>query len=173
MMKDLGVPFEIFPSDAEETHSEHLTAAEACQINAYRKARAVAKKFPDALVLGLDTLVAMGHKLYGKPRDLNDAARMLRELQGKTHIVVSGVCLLHLRRHRQRIFADATLVAFRPLSDEQIRRYHKKIAPLDKAGGYAIQDHGGDIVESIQGSFKNVVGFPSERIRETLADFAL
>jgi septum formation protein len=169
LLRELGRPFEIIPSDAEESVSEHQTAVELCQLNAFRKARAVAKRFPDCLVLGSDTLVALGSNLFGKPRDLAEAARMLGELQGKTHLVVTGVCLIHLRRHRQKIFADQTLVTFRPLTAEAIRAYHARVQPLDKAGGYAIQVHGDEIVEAISGSFSNVVGLPLERLREELA----
>ena len=171
LLRELEVPFEVVPSNAEEEHSEQLTAVELCQLNAYRKARVVAKRLPDKLVLGVDTLVTLGPALYGKPRDLPDAARMLRELQGKTHLVVSGVCLLHLRRHRQRLFVDGTLVTFRPLSEEAIQAYHARIQPLDKAGGYAIQDNGDELVESITGSFHNVVGLPLERLKEELKAF--
>jgi septum formation protein len=165
LLRELDMPFEIVPSDAEEVHNEVLTATEVAQINAYRKARSVAKRAPDSLVIGMDTLVALGTRLFGKPASMSDAERMLGELQGRTHHVVTGVCLLFLRRHRQRVFADRTEVTFRELGLEQIR-------PLDKAGGYAIQDHGELIVERIDGSFSNVVGLPLERLREELATFA-
>ena len=168
LLRELHIPFEVIPSEAEEAHTEQLTAIELCQLNAYRKARAVAKRLPDGLVIGVDTLVTLESALYGKPRDLADAARMLRELQGKTHRVVSGVCLLHLRRHRQKIFFDQTLVTFRPLSEASIRAYHGRIQPLDKAGGYAIQEHGDQIVESYSGSYHNVVGLPLECLSEEL-----
>jgi septum formation protein len=172
LLRELDMPFEIVPSDAEEVHNEVLTATEVAQINAYRKARSVAKRAPDSLVIGMDTLVALGTRLFGKPASMSDAERMLGELQGRTHHVVTGVCLLFLRRHRQRVFADRTEVTFRELGLEQIRRYLGKIHPLDKAGGYAIQDHGELIVERIDGSFSNVVGLPLERLREELATFA-
>jgi septum formation protein len=173
LLRELELEFQIIPSDATEIHSEQLTAVEACQLNAYRKARAVAKKHPDSLVLGVDTLVTLDSKLYGKPADDSEAIRMLRELQGRKHLVVSGVCLLHLRAHRQRIFAEGTLVNFRPLDDSAIRAYHAKVHALDKAGAYAIQEHGDDIIESISGSHSNVVGLPVERLAEELERFHL
>lgn len=168
LLRQLDLDFQVIPSDSDEIHNEHLTAAELAQINAYRKARSVSKKFPDALVLGLDTLVSQGSRLYGKPKDAADARRMLEELQSGTHEVVTGVCLIHLRMHRQRIFAQRTEVTFRSLSPEQIEHYHSKINPLDKAGGYAIQEHGDDIVRHIFGSFSNVVGLPLERLSDEL-----
>ena len=165
--------FQVIPSDAGEIHNEQLTAGELSQINAYRKARAVSKKFPDALVVAMDTLVALKTKVFGKPADLNDARRMLEELQGRTHEVVTGVCLIHLRGHRQKVFADRTEVTFRSLTPDEITHYHSKINPLDKAGAYAIQEHGDDVVRTISGSFSNVVGLPLEKLSEELTAFEL
>lgn len=173
LLRLTGLEFQAIPSDAEEIHNEQMTAAELSQINAYRKARTVSKKYPDALVIGMDTLVVLGTKLYGKPKDVTDAGRMLEELQGRTHEVVTGSCLIHLRSHRQKLFAERTTVTFRSLSAKEIAHYHAKINPLDKAGAYAIQEHGDDIVRNISGSFSNVVGLPLERLSEELAGFEL
>src|SRR3954464_493525 len=96
LLSRLPFRFTVVPSDASEVHNEQLTVREICMVNAYRKARAVAKQYPDHLVLGADTLVCRGTRLYGKPTDLKEAQRMLRELQGHTHEVVTGVCLMHL-----------------------------------------------------------------------------
>jgi len=148
-----------------------LSAGELAQVNAYRKARAVSKRFPDALTLGVDTVVASNGKIFGKPSNLVEAHRMLLLLQGETHCVVTGVCLIHLRAHRQSMFMEQTEVTFRPLTLEKIHSYHKQVNPLDKAGGYAIQEGGDLIVESISGSFTNVVGLPLERLQEELARF--
>jgi septum formation protein len=171
LMRQLELPFEILPATVEEIMHDQLTSFELAQVNAYRKARSVAKKHPDALVIGMDTVVALGTTVYGKPRDRSDAERILRKLQGKTHQVVTGVCLLHLRSHHQKVFTDITDVTFRSLGSEQIRHYLSKINPLDKAGAYAIQEHGDDIVRTISGSFSNVVGLPLERLRDELTTF--
>jgi septum formation protein len=168
LLRELGVEFRIVASDSPEVHSDQLTAREVAQINAYRKARAVAKKFPDALVMGADTVVALDETLFGKPATLEDAYQMLERLQGRTHIVVSGICLLQLRTHRQRIFCDSTEVTFRPLDAVGIRRYLTRVNPLDKAGAYAIQEWGDEIVEAISGSYTNVVGLPMEKLRSEL-----
>lgn len=169
LLRQLIFPFKVVPSAADECEHEQFTAWEVAQLNAYRKARAVAKKCPDALVVGADTVVCLGTTLYAKPRDERDAHRMLLELQGRTHDVVTGVCLLHLRSHRQRLFADSTAVTFRKLSGAKVRDYVAKVHTLDKAGAYAIQDEGESIVESICGSYTNVVGLPVERLRAELA----
>jgi nucleoside triphosphate pyrophosphatase len=89
---------------------------------------------------------------------------MLEQLKGQTHEVITGVCLVHLRAHRQKAFVESTRVKFRPLTSGQIRDYLSQIDPLDKAGGYAIQEHGDALVETISGSFSNVVGLPLETL---------
>jgi septum formation protein len=169
LLRELGIEFRVVPSDAPELHNEQLTAPEISRINAYRKARVVAKKFPDALVLGADTLVYLETSLFGKPSSLEDAGRMLAQLQGRTHEVVTAICLLNLRNHRQRIFTEMTSVTFRPLNMDGILRYLGRVNPLDKAGAYAIQEEGDLIIEKFSGSYSNVVGLPVERLREELA----
>ncbi len=168
LLRQLKLQFKIIPSDAAEIFDENLSPRELCQINAHRKARAVAKKNPGSLVLGADTLVFLGREIFGKPRDLDEAKQMLAKLQGRTHQVVTGVCLMHLRARRERIFAVGTDVTFRPLTAKQINDYLSKINPLDKAGAYAIQENGEMIVSEISGSYSNVVGLPVERLQEEL-----
>jgi len=173
LLRQIGVEFNIVTSDTPEIHDGELTAREIAQVNAYRKARNVAKKHPDALVLGADTLVYLETILMGKPGSLEHAYQMLEQLQGRTHEVVTAVCLLNLRNHRQRIFTEVTDVTFRPLDAVKIRRYLTKVNPLDKAGAYAIQEEGDLIVEKIAGSYTNVVGLPVERLQAELEAWAL
>ena len=161
LLRLLDLEFSVVPSDASELHDDQFTAVEIAQLNAYRKARAVAKKHPDALVIGT--------KLFGKPADKEEAHRMLKELAGRTHQVVTGICLMHLRSHGQRTFSDITDVRFRPLKPAHIQNYLAQMNPLDKAGAYAIQDGGELIIEEISGSFSNVVGLPVERLQSELA----
>jgi septum formation protein len=168
LLRQLNVSFQVVPGDAAEMAHEHLSPWELCQLNAHRKARTVAKKIPDALVLGADTLVFLGDEIMGKPADIADARRMLTRLQGRTHQVVTGISLIHLRAHRERIFAVSTDVTFRSLTAGQIDDYLARVNPLDKAGAYAIQEHGDLIVSEISGSYSNVVGLPVERLREEI-----
>jgi len=168
LLKLLPVKFQVLPATVAEVAHEHLTPLEVCQLNAHRKARVVAKKIPDALVIGADTLVFVDNEILGKPRDQAEARRMIARLQGRTHQVVTGVCLMHLRSHRERIFADSTDVLFHPLNARQIRDYLRQINPLDKAGAYAIQEGGEKIISEISGSFSNVVGLPVEKLRAEL-----
>jgi septum formation protein len=169
LLKLLPVKFQVLPGHADEVAHEHLSPLEICQLNAHRKARVVAKQIPDALVLAADTLVFLDNEILGKPRNLAEARRMLARLQGRHHQVVTGVCLMHLRAHRERIFAVSTDVLFHPLDARQIRNYLADINPLDKAGAYAIQDSGEKIISEISGSYSSVVGLPVEQLREELA----
>ncbi|MGP8199141.1 MAG: Maf family protein [Limisphaerales bacterium] len=173
LLRQLGFQFHVVPSTAEETKSDDLSAGEVAQMNAYRKARVVSKKHPDAVTLGVDTVVALGSAIFGKPANLEEAERMVTTLLGKTHQVVTGVCLIHLRGHRQKIFWEQTDVTFRTLTLPQIRQYHALVNPLDKAGAYGIQEHSGVLVESISGSFSNVAGLPMERLHTELANFGI
>jgi septum formation protein len=165
LLRRLDLEFQVISSNAPEALQEQLTPSELAQINAYRKARAVSKRFPDYLVLGADTIVTLGGRLFGKPSSLPDAQRMLQQLQGNTHQVVTGVSLIHLRHRRERLFAEITDVTFRSLSTEQIDRYLASMNPLDKAGGYAIQEGGDALVQDVVGSYFNVVGLPLERLK--------
>jgi septum formation protein len=168
LLRQLNLDFQIVPSDAAEILDEQLSPLELCQLNAHRKARVIAKKHPDALVLGADTLVFLDDEIMGKPADVAEARRMLARLQGRTHQVVTGVSLIHLRALRERTFAASTDVAFRVLTAGQINDYLSKMNPLDKAGAYAIQEHGDTIVSEISGSISNVVGLPIEKLKEEI-----
>jgi septum formation protein len=172
LLKELEIEFRVVPSDALELQGEQLTAGELARVNAYRKARAVAGRIPEALVIGADTLVYLGEQLFGKPRDLQEAREMLLALQGQTHQVVTGVCLMHRQSHRHKVFAEATAVRFKSLQPEQVDQYLSSMNPLDKAGAYAIQERGELIVAEISGSYSNVVGLPVERLRSELAAWA-
>ncbi len=173
LLRELEYVFKVIPSDAEEADSSQLTARELAELNAYRKTRAVAKKHPQAVVFGCDTVVYLGTKPMGKPATRKAAHEMLSLLAGQTHQVVSGCCLMHLENHRCEIFSETTDVTFRRLNKAQITRYLKKINPLDKAGGYAIQESGEMIIESVYGSFTNVVGLPVEALCRRLRAFGL
>jgi septum formation protein len=172
LLRQLSLDFKVVAGDVAEVLPDQLTAREASQVNAYRKARAVAKRFPDALVLAADTLVCLDTVVFGKPANLEAAYHMLDRLQGRTHQVVTGICLLHLRSHRQEVFVESTDVTFHLLDGVKIRRYLNLVNPLDKAGAYAIQEEGDLIVENIVGSYANVVGLPLERLALELEAWA-
>jgi septum formation protein len=172
LLRKLIRNFEVLPGHVEEHQPKHLSPIEASLLNAYHKARVIAKKHPDSLVIAADTEVVLGRRVFGKPRDLKEAAEMLKDLAGHEHLVITGVCLLHLRRHHQRLFSVTTRVRFKSLRADEIAEYLAKINPLDKAGAYAIQERGELIVAKTDGSYSNVVGLPMERLRQELKFFA-
>ena len=171
LLRQLNLEFTVLTGNATEVTHEFLSPMEVCQLNAHRKARVVAKKIPDALVLGADTLVFVEGEILGKPRDMAEAEKMLLRLQGRTHHVVTGVSLIYLRTHRERLFAVSTGVRFQSLDIAQIREYLGKINPLDKAGAYAVQEDGDTVVAEVSGSYSNVVGLPLERLRLELEEW--
>lgn len=164
LLRSIGVAFEIVPSGAEELHDESLSAVQLCRMNALRKAEEVAARNAEMVVLGADTLVTLDSRIYGKPADLGEARRMLRELSGRTHEVVTGLCLLQQSSGRRSQFHDVTRVTFKILTEETIAGYSAAVAVLDKAGAYGIQEKGEMLVERIEGSWSNVVGLPLERL---------
>jgi septum formation protein len=170
LLRELELDFTVLPAHTPEVEHDYLTPREVAQLNAYRKARLIAKQQPDALVIGADTVVCLGARIFGKPGNLADAAATLALLQGKTHEVITGVCLAHLRRHRERLFAVSTQVEFKELTPAEIEAYLSRIHPLDKAGAYAIQEHGEMIVKSTVGSYSNVVGLPLEQLGKELKE---
>jgi septum formation protein len=171
LLQRLGLEFRVVPSEVAEVEGGVLSAGEVAQINAYRKASAVAKQHPDEVTLGVDTVVVLGTQLFGKPATIGQAEQMLMALQGRTHQVVTGVCLIHLSGRRRKVFSEQTDVKFRALTLQQIRHYLRQTNPLDKAGGYGIQDQGDVLVEAISGSFTNVMGLPMERFQAEWAAF--
>lgn len=166
LLAEMGVEFEVVSSPVEELHDERLKAAELCEINARQKAEWVAERQRHAVVLGADTLVAYSNRLFGKPRDLKEARTMLRELSGKTHEVVTGICVLQLETDRRSVFHELTRVTFRTLTEDRVNEYVRAVDVLDKAGAYGIQERGELLVKKIEGSFSNVVGLPVERLEQ-------
>ena len=168
LLTQAGIPFVCHPADIDESAIEASSPEELVQKLASLKSLAIAQKLHTTqLILGADTVVALGSKIFGKPATLSEAAAMLRALSGRTHAVITGVAL---RRREQCITkACITSVTFKALSDNDIAHYHSLLNPLDKAGAYAIQEHGDLIIESIEGSRTNVIGLPMELVKELLS----
>ena len=171
LLEQLGARFQVETSPVEELDDPNFTPRELCRANAFRKAQVVAMRHPAKLVIGADTLVHVDNETFGKPASLAEARRMLRRLSGRTHEVTTACCLVQWRPPRRVVFEETTRVRFAALNDRQIRNYLAAIDPLDKAGAYAIQQHGEWIVEALEGSFTNVVGLPVERLRNELASW--
>jgi septum formation protein len=168
LLREANFDPEVVRPEVEEVTSAFLTPSELVRFNARLKAAAVAQRYPEAIVLGADTLVALGTEVFGKPRDIDDANRMLTKLVGKTHQVITGIALIEASRGRTTLRAVSSSVTFRTLSRTQIDAYLKIVDPLDKAGAYAAQNSANIIIERINGSFSNVVGLPMELVRPLL-----
>ena len=153
-----GIPFVVDPSQADEEHVTG-TGAERVEKLAKDKCAEVAARHPGEMVLAADTLVCVDDEIMGKPRDEEDAFRMLRLLSGRAHQVHTGVCM-RLPDGRELVGVDTAQVHFMPLSDEMIRRYIATGEPADKAGAYAIQGMAGVYISHIEGSPTNVIGLP-------------
>lgn len=167
LLREIGVSHEIISPQVEEAHDASLTPEQLTVENARRKALAGSALRPGCLVLGADTLVYIDGDPLAKPADMQEALHMVRRLSGRSHEVCTGVVLAR-DGSVVRAFHVITHVTFKPLTDDVIRDYHSKVNPLDKAGAYGIQAHTEMLLESMGGSFSNVVGLPVERLREVL-----
>ena len=173
LLSEAGFEFEIASPRVVEKFDAALTLRELTLWNAIRKGISVAQTRPDAVVLAADTLVALANQVIGKPADLSEATQMLRRLSGRTHEVCSAVAIYQQTSGRSAIFQDVSRVCFHRLSNETIERYLAKVDPLDKAGAYAAQGSGSEIIARIEGSFTNVVGLPMEKTVAALAKFGV
>jgi septum formation protein len=173
LLSEGGFEFKIASPRVAEKFDAALTLHELTLWNATRKGMSIAQTRPDAVVLAADTLVALDNQIIGKPADLREATRMLRRLSGETHEVCSAVAIYQQTSGRSAIFHDVSHVRFRRLSDATIENYLSKVGPLDKAGAYAAQGSGAEIIAKIEGSFTNVVGLPMEKTVAELAKFGI
>jgi len=169
LLERLGLSFRVEGSPADETVPGSPDPAPFARRVAAKKVGPVATAHPEALVLAADTVVAHGDALLGKPESPAHARRMLRRLSDSTHHVHTGVALAHAASGRQVDTVATTEVTFAPLSDREIAAYVQTGSPMDKAGGYGIQDHTGPLlVERIAGDYYTVVGLPLRRLYEVL-----
>ena len=164
-----GVDFTVRVVDVEEIIPENASPDEVVMSLARQKAQAVADESPDSVVIGSDTVVALDSVILGKPKDEEDAVRMLKALSGRSHTVYTGVALIH--GEKNTVFCEATEVVFNSLTDEEIRNYVATKEPMDKAGAYGIQGKGCVLVEKIVGDYFNVVGLPVSRVYRELKSF--
>jgi septum formation protein len=168
ILEQLGLPFDVLAPEYEEHDPPAADAVALVREHARGKARSVAARAGDRPVLGVDTAVSLDGRIYGKPTDAGDAERMLEELAGETHVVVSGLCLItpgwELVEH------DSTRVAIRELTPRDLAAYVAHGEWEGRAGGYAIQGRGAALVEEIEGDYLNVVGLPTALLVRLLAE---
>jgi septum formation protein len=164
LLRQIGMRFRVIPSGVDETFKKNVPPDENARRVALRKARDVAGRLKQGMVIGADTIVVLNRHVLGKPVSAGDAKRMLRLLSGKKHCVYTGIALVDVRSKQEWSTVERTFVKFRKLSDEEIDGYVASGSPMDKAGAYGIQDdYGAVFVERVEGCFYNVVGFPLAR----------
>jgi len=168
ILTQLGIPFDVVAPDYEEHDPPEADAEQLVRDHALGKARSVAADAGDRPVLGVDTTVVLGGRIYAKPKDAGDAERMLEELGGQTHAVVSGLALI--TPGWEHVEVELTRVTFRPLTPRDLASYIATGEWEGRAGGYAIQGKGATLVERIEGDYLNVVGLPSSRLVRLLAE---
>ncbi len=173
LLAEAGYAFEVVSPPIEEVSHGWLTIRELTIHNATRKALHVARNSPDAVVLAADTLVTIDGDVLGKPADIPDAVAMLQRLSGRSHEVWTAVCICHSVQGKSQSFHEISRVEFRALTDRAIENYFAKVNPLDKAGAYAAQGHGKEIIQRIEGSYSNVVGLPMETTARSLRAFGI
>lgn len=169
LLRKITDDFEIIVSEVEEVLPEGIFPEEAPVYLAALKANAVAKEHKGRIVIGADTVVILNGIILGKPKDEDDAFRMLQLLSGRTHTVITGCCITDGERERR--FFESTEVEFYALTDEEIQRYIATGDPMDKAGSYGIQEKGTLFVKGIVGDFFNVMGLPIAKLYRELMKF--
>lgn len=161
LLRNAGIPFRVDPADIDETPREGEPARSCAERLAREKARTAARNHPQKWVLGADTIVVLDGAIFGKPADEADAARMLGLLSGRTHQVMTGVCLLRTGSAPiEDTRSEITQVTMLALTEDNIRCYVSTKEPMDKAGGYAIQGIASRWITRIDGDYCNVVGLP-------------
>ena len=168
LLERIGLQFRICPADVEEYNSPDDGPAQMVLHNAGLKADALMTDFPDALVLGSDTTVALDGIVLNKPVDLDDARSMLQQLSGRPHTVYTSIALRRQAGGLSDDFVEASQVHFKTLDDATITAYFQCVDPLDKAGAYGIQTGREMIVEAVEGSVENVMGLPIQALEARL-----
>lgn len=166
LLAGMGIPFEVVTADVTEfdaTSAPHLVPIQLARENAWHKAQDVAALHPGRWVLGADTVVALGERVFGKPISIDQARYFLLELSGLTHEVITGCALIDPDGNEEQ-FHQISYVTFHVLNRDVVDRYLKEVHVLDKAGAYALQENGDWLVEEVEGSRNNVIGLPTERL---------
>lgn len=174
LLEMAGLRFAVQKSHSEEMQCIRTTCAALVKQNALWKARDVARGLKAGVVIGADTVVYGGGKvLIGKPKDLADARRILRQMAAKPHWVYTGLAIIDAGSGMTRVGYEKTKVFMCPLTRAEMDRYHAHITPLDKAGGFDIEGRGGTFIHRIEGCYTNVIGLPMVKLRMMLREFGI
>lgn len=168
LLEGAGLSFEIIVSNCDEAVLPNETAEEMVKRLSFDKASDVFKRNKDAVVIGADTTVVLDGEILGKPSDTNDAFRMYKSLQGRSHTVWGGFTIIGHDREKSITKTSSSEVTIVPVSDSLIRRYIETGEPMDKAGSYAIQGIGSQFIANVKGSYSNVVGLDLSYVMQEL-----
>jgi len=170
LLAGVGYRFDVIVSDIDESDfpAENAEPAEYAKLLALAKATDVAKHYPDAVVIGADTIADFDGTIIGKPQDPKHAEQITRKLFSKPHKVITGLAIIRLKDNLQLVESDTTVVYPRKMTEKQIAKHIESNTWQDKAGAYAIQETGDEFVERIEGSLTNVMGLPVELLKEML-----
>lgn len=168
LLKDIGIKFRVVESNVKESRSLKKRCSDLVIGNALRKAKDVSGRFNSGVVIAADTVVLVGRRLIGKPKDLRDAFKTLRLLSQRPQWVYTGLAVIDIDNNKTFTDYDKTKIYMQRLSDGQIRNYLKRVSPLDKAGSFDIQGLGGIFIDRIEGCFYNVVGLPLAKLARIL-----
>jgi septum formation protein len=170
LLAAMGVDFEVIPSSYEEQlDDDRPPDAVACELALF-KARDVAARYSESIVIGADTIVTVDGKQLGKPSDAHEARAMLKMLAGRAHMVTTGVVVLKLIDNIEIVRAESSTVYFRPYEEPVVDTYVESGDPFDKAGGYGIQSGAAPLIDSIKGNYDTIVGFPTKLVAEMLGE---
>ena len=173
ILEQIGLKFSVEKSNYEEKRIADSPPSQIVEFLSLEKANLLAVKYEDAIIIGADTLVVLNGEILGKPKSEEDAREMLRKLRNKTHTVVTGFTVLDTKSGRSVTKHVETKVKFKDLSEMEISAYVETGEPMDKAGGYGIQDKGGLFIEEMDGDYFNIVGLPLFAVSETLREFGI
>jgi septum formation protein len=168
LAQEMGLEFDIVPSDYEEDMTMKLSPEKLAMTLAYGKAADVAKKFTEGVVIGIDTFIVFRNQKLGKPKSEDQAFKMLKSFSGKKLKVISGLVLIDCKTKKEIKDYEISEVKLKKMSDEEIKTYIKTGEPMDKAGAFAIQGLGSIFIEGIKGSYTNIVGFPVNLLYKNL-----
>lgn len=171
MLEWVGLDFEVVPSAFDEDLIRADDIVDLVEELAVQKALVVAKKFPEAIIIGADTMVSLDEHQIGKAQDAEHAFQIIKQLSGTTHQITTGVAIVADTIERPVVFHETTEVTFRPLTDQEINEYLQTAIWQDKAGAYAVQEDPGKFVVGYDGSYTNVMGLPIPRLLEELENF--
>lgn len=173
LLKQIGLEFEVMPSSYEEDMTMRMSHKNLAKTLAYGKAKDVASKVKDGIIIGVDTFLTLGNKRIGKPKNSQDAIKILQTLSEKTIKVYSGVVIIDCQTGKEIIDYEITKVKFKKLSKEEIEHYVSTGEPLGKAGAFGIQGLGAIFISSIKGCYSNVIGLPLHNLYKNLQKFGV